>query len=328
MPATERRLVAKIPHHVWDRQLSPALVIGDGDVVTLETNDVSDHQIRRGDPARVVTELDRSRTYPLTGPIYVEGARRGDILAVEVLEVETASWGWTAILPERGLLPDDFRQPYIRYSALADGVVEFLPGIHLVQAPFFGTIGVAPDRSGPIPVRPPHEGGGNIDTRQLSRGSILYLPVLVEGALLSAGDGHAVQGDGEVCLTAIECDLSAQLRLRVIRGRSLPPSTYQFLSPRGDSLPRDGGPVAFGSSASGPDLRENARNAVRGLIEWLQREHDLSAEDAYLLCSLAAELRISQIVNEPNFCVTALLPLAIFPSPRSRGEGRVGGSHG
>lgn len=332
LPATERRLAADVAHHVWDRQLSPALVIGDGDVVTLETNDVSDHQIRRGDPVTVVTQLDRSRTYPLTGPIYIDGAHPGDVLAVEVVDVATASWGWTAIFPQRGLLPDDFPGPYIRYTSLADGAAEFLPGIRLDLAPFFGTIGVAPDRSGPIPVRPPHEGGGNIDTRQLVRGSVLYLPVLVEGALLSAGDGHAVQGDGEVCLTAIECDLSAQLRVRVIRGRSLPPATYQFLSPSLGSQPANGGTAAYGSSASGPDLKENARNAVRGLVEWLQREHDLAAEDAYLLCSLAAELRISQIVNEPNFCVTALLPLSIFnlpppsggsvfPSPRLRGGG-------
>ena len=289
------------------------LTVGDGEVVTLETQDVSGHQVHRGDPAQVVSELDRSRTYPLSGPIFVKGARRGDVLAVEILEAAPAPWGWTAIFPNRGLLPDDFPGPYIRYSQLGGDRVDFLPGISLPLQPFFGTIGVAPDREGPIPIRPPHEGGGNIDTRQLSCGSILYLPVLVDGALLSAGDGHAVQGDGEVCLTAIECDLTVTVRVRVVKDRSLPAHTYQFMAADANlPLGRDGTAACVGSAASGPDLKENARNAVRGLIDWVQREHHLSAEDAYLLCSLAADLRISQIVNEPNFCVTATLPISVF----------------
>ncbi len=317
MLAAKHRISGDHPHHAWDRTLTPAVRIKAGDVITLETQDVSGHQVHRGDPASVVTELDRTRTYPLSGPVFVDGAHPGDVLAIDILEVEPASWGWTAIFPNRGLLPDDFPGPYIRFSDLTGTGIEFLPGITLPRSPFFGTIGVAPDRPGPVAVRPPHEGGGNIDTRQLTAGATLFLPVLVEGALLSAGDGHAVQGEGEVCLTAIECDLVATIRVNVLADRALASHTYQFTAPRAN-LPADGtaGTSAdgrcFGSSASGPDLRENARNAVRGLIEWMQREHQLAGEDAYLLCSLAADLRISQLVNEPNWCVTALLPLSIF----------------
>jgi acetamidase/formamidase len=279
-------------------------------VLEIATRDVYDGQLRYGDPGERLSEIDRTRAYPLTGPIFVEGARPGDVLAIEMLDVQAGAWGWTAILPGRGLLPDDFPNAYVRYSTMHEGQVEFLPGLALSVAPFLGTIGVAPDRPGPIPVRPPHEGGGNIDTRQLGRGSTLFLPVLAEGGLLSMGDGHAVQGDGEVCLTAVECELRAEVRLSIVRDHSVRPHTYEFTT--SDASHPANGARSFGSSASGPDLRENARNAIRGLISWLEREHHLSAEDAYLLCSLAAELRISQLVNDPNSCVTALMPLSIF----------------
>ena len=310
MAVTEYRLGSQAPHFVWDRALAPAMRIRSGDVVSLKTQEVSGGQVHPGDPAEAVARFDRSRVYPLTGPIYVDEARPGDVLAIEMLAITQGEWGWTANIPGRGLLADEFPDPYIRYFELhGRTAVPFRDGITVPLAPFPGTIGVAPDVDGPIPVRPPHQGGGNIDTRQLTAGSTLYLPVLNEGALLSVGDGHAAQADGEVCVTGIECDLTLTMRVSVVTGRSLPAHTYQL---------RTAGPVtppaapSYGSSASGPDLKENARGAVRGLVDWLQREHGLTRVDAYLLCSLVADLRISQLVNEPNFCVTALLPLAIF----------------
>ena len=317
MQATEHRLEREAVHFQWDRSLSPALRIRDGETVHLRTREVSGGQVQYGAPTAVVTRLDRSRTYPLTGPVYVEAARPGDVLALEMLEIIPGDWGWTAIFPGRGLLAEDFPDPYIRYFELGDrSRVEFRPGVSIPVAPFCGTIGVAPGDPGPIPVRPPHQGGGNIDTRQLTRDSVLYLPVLVEGALLSLGDGHAAQGDGEVCLTGIECDLTVAVRVTLVKGRSLRPRTYQLRTAD------DASPSAirrFGSSASGPDLKEDARNAVRGLIDWLGHEWRLSREDAYILCSLSASLRISQIVNEPNYCVTALLPLSIFEGEPAHG---------
>jgi acetamidase/formamidase len=315
--ATEHRLTQQHRHFQWDRRLPPAIRVRSGDVIRLETQEVSGGQVRPGDPADAVVRMDRSRVYPLTGPIYVEEARPGDVLAIEMLEVSTGTWGWTANIPGRGLLADEFPDPYIRYFRLDGGAaVPFADGITLPLAPFFGTIGVAPDVDGPLPVRPPHAGGGNIDTRQLSEGSTLYLPVLNEGGLLSAGDGHAAQGDGEVCVTGIECDLTATIRVSVLRNRSLKPGTYQLETVDGQ---RPQTTRSIGLSASGPDLKEDARDAVRALIEWLQRERRLSRVDAYLLCSLAADLRISQVVNEPNYCVTALLPLALFDGEAGRG---------
>jgi acetamidase/formamidase len=308
--AADHRLGREARHFQWDRGLSPAATVRSGDVIRLETQEVSGGQVQVGAPAEMVARLDRSRFYPLTGPVYVEGAVPGNVLKVEMLEIRPGGWGWTANFPGRGLLPDDFPDPYIRYFDL-DGRTEvaFAPGVTLPLDPFCGTIGVAADEAGPLPVRPPHAGGGNIDTRQLVEGSTLYLPVLVDGALLSVGDGHAAQGDGEVCLTAIECDLTVTVRLSLLTGHSLSPHTYQTLS----APVRDPSRMQrFGSSATGPDLMENARNAVRGLIDWLVRQHGLGREDAYLLCSLAADLHISQLVNDPNYGVTAWLPLSIF----------------
>lgn len=306
----EHWVASEAIHHRWDKNLAPALAIRSGDVVHLQTQEVSGGQITFGAPATVAAGLDTTKTYPLAGPILVEGAMPGDVLEVEMLELLPGAWGWTAIIPGRGLLGTDFDHAYIRYFTLDDqDRVEFRPGISIPVAPFCGTIGVAPDRSESLPVRPPHEGGGNIDDRRLTEGSKLYLPVQVKGALLSVGDCHAAQGDGEVCVTGLECDMQLTLRISTIRGRPLQPWTHQVITARG---PDEAAAAQFCTAASGPDLMENARTAVRGLISWLEQQHHLSREDAYVLCSLAADLRIGQIVNAPSWTVSACLPLTLF----------------
>jgi acetamidase/formamidase len=311
----EHWLPGEAVHHRWDKTLAPALAIRSGDVVHLQTREVSGGQITLGAPAAVAASLDTSKTYPLAGPILVEGALPGDVLEIEMLELRPGDWGWTAIIPGRGLLANDFDQPYIRYFALDDPHrVEMRPGITIPVAPFCGTIGVAPDRSESLPARPPQEGGGNIDDRRLTEGSKLYLPVLVQGALLSVGDCHAAQGDGEVCVTGLECDMQVTLRISSLHGRPMPAWTHQVVT--------SGGPAETASpqicmAASGPDLMENARVAIRQLIGWLEQRHQLSREDAYVLCSLAADLRIGQVVNAPNWTVSACLPLTLFDATRA-----------
>ncbi len=315
----EAWLASEKVHFRWDKTLAPALAIRSGDVVHLQTRDVSGGQITLGAPASVAASLDTSKTYPLAGPIMVEDALPGDVLEVEMLELRPGAWGWTAIIPGRGLLATDFDQPYIRYFALTDlHRAELRPGISISLAPFCGTIGVAPDRSEPTPVRPPHEGGGNIDDRRLTEGSKLYLPVQVKGALLSVGDCHAAQGDGEVCLTGLECDMQVTLRVSAIRGRQMPPWTHQVITAH---RPAQTATAEICMAASGPDLMENARTAIREMISWLEQQHDLSREDAYVLCSLAADLRIGQIVNVPNWTVSACLPLSVFGASLAAGTG-------
>ena len=300
-------------HYKWDNSLSPAIEIDAGDVVHFETEEVSDGQIRPGCDHSALTELDFDRLYPLAGPVFVRGAEPGDVLEVEMLSLRPLDWGWTGILPGLGLLAEDFTEPYIRHFDLTNGeYAELRADIRIPIQPFCGTMGVATDEPGPIDVLPPTRGAGNIDTRHLNVGTKLYLPVLVPGALFSAGDCHAAQGDGEVCVTGIECPMAFTLRFDVRRGRSLKPWRYQFVTPPGPLQPRYDEKGYFASTALGPDLMENARNAVRDVIEWLVAEKGLSREDAYVLCSLAADLKISQIVDQPNFGVSAYLALSVF----------------
>jgi acetamidase/formamidase len=302
-------------HYKWDNSLPPVIEIDPGDVVHFETEEVTDGQVTQGADASVLTQLDFDRLYPLAGPVHVRGADPGDALEVEMLSLRPLDWGWTGIIPGLGLLAEDFKKPYIRHFDLANGeYAELRQDIRIPLQPFCGTMGVATDDPGPLAVLPPTKGAGNIDTRHLNVGTKLYLPVFVPGAHFSAGDCHAAQGDGEVCVTGIECPMAFSLRFAVRKGRSIKPWRYQFVTPPGSLQPRSDERGYFASTALGPDLMENARNAVRDVIDWLVAEKDLTREDAYVLCSLAADLKISQIVDQPNWGVSAYLALSVFQS--------------
>src|SRR5688572_21214176 len=206
-------------HYTWDAGNAPVIEIDPGDTVVVTTRDVSDNQVHPGADASVIPAMDWDRVYPLAGPIAVEGARPGDTLVVEILDLHTQGWGWTAILPGLGLLPDDFPDPYLRIFDLTLGdVASFREDIEIPLEPFFGTMGVCPAGATQQPVMPPGTFGGNLDTRQLIRGTTLYLPVQVEGALFSCGDAHGAQGDGEVCVTGLEAPMYGALRFGLERG--------------------------------------------------------------------------------------------------------------
>ncbi len=313
MSAVEHSIKRGTVHYKWDNSLPPAVEVASGDVVHFETEEVSDGQIRPGSPASALTSLDFDRLYPLAGPVFVKGAEPGDVLEIEMLELRPLEWGWTALIPGLGLLAEDFPEPYIRHFDLTDRESTSLgDSVRIPLQPFCGTMGVATDEAGPLDVLPPTKGAGNIDTRHLNVGAKLYLPVFVKGGLFSAGDCHATQGDGEVCVTGIECPMAFTLRFQVIKGRTIKPWRYQFVTPPGSLQSRSDAKGYFATTALGPDLMENARNAIRDLIEWLGTEHGLSREDAYVLCSLAADLKISQIVDQPNWGVSAYMSLAVF----------------
>jgi len=301
-------------HYKWDRTNAPAVEIEPGDVVHFDTEEVTSGQLKKGDPAEKLTQLDFNRLYPLGGPVYVKGAKAGDVLEVDILSLQPGAWGWTGLIPGLGLLASDFPDPYVRYFDLGNRkTAELRHDIHIPVAPFCGTMGVALDVDGPVDVLPPTKGAGNIDTRHLTAGTKLYLPVYVDGALFSAGDCHGAQGDGEVCVTGIECPMTFSLRFSLKRGASLRPWSYQFVTPPAASLqPASDSKGYHAATALGPDLMENARNAVRDTIGWVSAEHGLSREDAYILCSLAGDLRISQIVDQPNWGVSFYLPLSVF----------------
>jgi acetamidase/formamidase len=300
-------------HYKWDNGIPPAIEIDPGDTIHFETEEVTDGQVTPGCPASVLGAIDFDRLYPLAGPVFVRGAEPGDVLEVEMLRLQPLDWGWTGILPGLGLLPEDFTEPYIRHFDLSNGEYAELRGdVRIPVQPFCGTMGVATDEPGQHAVLPPTKGAGNIDTRHLNVGARLSLPVFVPGALFSAGDCHAAQGDGEVCVTGIECPMQFSLRFGLRKDRALRPWSYQFVTPPGPLQPRSDERGYFACTALGPDLMENARNAVRDLIDWLVAEKDLSREDAYVLCSLAADLKISQIVDQPNWGVSAYLALSVF----------------
>jgi acetamidase/formamidase len=298
-------------NYVWDNSLVPALEVESGEAVELHVRDASDEQIHRDSGVEDVTKLDFSHVNPVSGPVFVKSARPGDVLAVELLEFRPPKWGWTAIIPEFGLLADEFPDPWLRISEVdaETATVRFADGIAVPYCPFPGTIGVAPSEPGEHPILPPSRFGGNMDTKHLRAGATLFLPVGAEGALFSLGDTHAAQGDGEVCGTAVEAAMDVVLRLSVRRDFEIQAPQYHL--PRG-ALAQTEESSYHVCTAVGPDLMEGARDAVRATISYLGERYGLDREEAYALASVAIDLRIHEIVDAPNWVVGAFVPESIF----------------
>jgi acetamidase/formamidase len=299
------------PHAFWDNAHPPRARVEPREVVVLETLEGTG-QITPESLHAALANLDPTLIHPLTGPVYVVGAEPGDILEVEVLSLEHKGWGWNGVIPGFGLLGQEFSTPYIHHYELAGEECLFGSGIRIPYEPFCGVMGVAPAERGRLDTWPPRANGGNVDVRHLTPGTIVRLPVLVEGALFSAGDCHAAQGDGEINGTGIECPMTVTLRLGVSKDGPIP--ELQFITPPGRRLTRADEGGYFVTTAHGPDLFEDARRAVRYVIDHLEGERGLTREQAYCLCGAAVDLKISEIVDEPNWIVSAYLPLAIFES--------------
>jgi acetamidase/formamidase len=257
-------------HGTWDRAIAPAIHIAPGDTIVVEMENASGGQLAHDSDLAALKALDFSRINPVTGPIFVEGARPGDALVVEILELEVDAWGWTANIPGFGLLADRFRDPALRTSRIKNGTVELFTGMTLPSVPMIGTIGVAPAAGGSFSVVPPTRNGGNMDIRHVGAGATLYLPVAVDGGLLSLGDGHAAQGDGEVCGTAIETASRATIRVSLERERHLP-APMLLSDPRSQRTGR-----AFATTGIGPDLFIAAREATSAMIAEIVRRTSLS----------------------------------------------------
>jgi acetamidase/formamidase len=299
-------------HFGWDNANPPALTVAPGTTLEFECNDASGGQLSAKSTLADVAKLDFSRVNPVTGPIYVAGAEPGDALKVTIEGFIPSSFGWTANIPGFGLLADQFPDAALKIWSLdpagkAPAVYSSLARVPL--KPFAGTIGVALAEPGLHSVVPPRRVGGNLDIRDLSVGSVLYLPVEVAGGLFSVGDTHAAQGDGEVGGTAIESPMTAVLTLDVEKRANL--RTPRFTAP---------GPVTRHFDAKGydvttgidPDLKEGARSAVSQMIDLLTARHGMTAVDAYMLCSVCADLRISEIVDVPNWVVSFYFPRVVF----------------
>ncbi len=299
-------------HFGWDNSIPPVLEIESGEDVELEVRDASGGQLTRESDLAAVAALDFSRVNPVTGPVFVKGAKRGDVLAVEILELRPRDWGWTAIIPGFGLLADEFTEPWLRISHVDAGArrVRFGGGITLPYDPFPGTIGVAPEEPGEHSIVPPRKWGGNMDIRHLRPGTTLLLPVAVDGALFSVGDTHAAMGDGEVCGTAVEAPMDIVVRLSVRTDLRI--DAPQFVIPATAAPPKRREAGIHVCTGVGPDLFEASRDATRSLVDHLIEHRGRDRQEAYAIASVAADLRIHEIVDAPNWVVGAFLPLDIF----------------
>lgn len=299
-------------HHAWDNSLEPVLTIAPGATVTFDVTDASSGQITPQSTAAVFSDYDSTRVNPVTGPVFVDGAEPGDVLVVRLESYAPSGWGWTANIPGFGLLAEDFPEAALlhwHYEPDGSRPLLFADVAQIPLSPFTGTIGVAPGEAGAHAIIPPRRVGGNMDVRDLVAGSVLYLPVEAKGALLSIGDTHAAQGDGEVCGTAIESPMQVTASVDLLKNEPLAMPRLDRPEAR---TPTSAGGRIWVTTGIGPDLHEAARAAVRGMVDLLARERGLAAIDAYMLCSVAGDLKISQIVDAPNWTVSFEMPQSIF----------------
>jgi acetamidase/formamidase len=307
----EHALPAEPTHSRWNRTLPPRLSIDSGDTVQFECVDASGAQVHPRMTLDQYLAIDRNKIHALTGPVHVNGAEPGDVLQIDVLEVAHKGWGWTSVVEGLGFLKHRFAEPFFFLWELEQEVSRSLAPATVPLRPFCGVMGVAPAEDGEFRTRPPGIFGGNMDVRELCSGATLYLPVQNRGALFSAGDAHAAQGDGEVCINGIECPVDATLRFQLHKGRALP-------GPLVESAPRVKQDIesAWMVVESAVDATAAARAATSRMIDLLVDRWGFSDVHAYLLCSVALHLKWSQVVNEPMFTVSAAMPKHVLPARR------------
>jgi acetamidase/formamidase len=307
----ELRAVPQTVHTgFFDSAVPPVLMIDSGDTVILSTVMLFDNQLRRGMTFEELGALRQGyaerKTGPhtLTGPIFVNGAEPGDVLEVRIQKLAPIDYGVNLNLPGEagaGGLPEDFPDPQVKTLYFDTGRKEaaFSPDISIPLRPFFGVIGVAPRPGEKRPAAVPDYFGGNIDNKELVAGTTLYLPVSAKGALFSCGDVHAAQGDGEVNLSAIETALKEGVLQFIVR------KDIKLERPMGET------PTHWITMGFHKDLNEAVKIALRDAIQFLITTKGLTPNDAYSLCSIAVDLRVTQIVDG-NKGIHAMIPKAIF----------------
>jgi len=348
-------------HNRWHPDIAPVIEAAPGEEVALETRDASDLQIGPQTSVKDLEKIERTVAHPLTGPVYVKDAEPGDLLEIEYLDIVPERYGWTRFSPGFGFLPDLFDHYFVAHWNITREYATSpqLPGVRIPNGAFMGTAGVAPSHAqlrrwssreqellerggrvfppttlGAVPPAgkaaeeglrtiPPRENCGNADVKQLTKGSKLFIPVAVAGALYSVGDGHFAQGDSECCGTAIEMGATAVVRFRlhkqearnknIVWPRFAHPGYFQ---PPEYGMPRNfiatmGMPITPEGKNESCDITLASRNAVIEMIQLLQ-ERGWSREQAYVICSVAVDLRVSNVVDVPNVTVSAILPEDIF----------------
>lgn len=299
-------------HFGWDNSFAPAERVAPGSTIEFQCLDSSGGQLQADSTVADVARLDFATVNPVTGPIFVEGAEPGDALKVTIEMFKPSGFGWTANIPGFGLLADDFKEPALniwKYDAASLEPALFGKNARVPLKPFAGTIGNALAEKGHHSVVPPRRVGGNLDIRDLAAGTTLYLPVEVAGALFSVGDTHAAQGDGEVCGTAIESPMDVVLKLDLVKDARLKTPRFTTPGPVTRHLDAKGYEVTTGI---GPDLMTGAREAVAQMVDLLAGRYQIDPVEAYMLASVCGDLRISEIVDMPNWVVSFYFPRCVF----------------
>ncbi|PAQ11735.1 acetamidase/formamidase family protein [Mesorhizobium temperatum] len=299
-------------HFGWDNSFVPTERVAPGSTIEFQCLDSSGGQLQADSTVADVAKLDFDRINPVTGPIFVEGAEPGDALKVTIEMFKPSGFGWTGNIPGFGLLADDFPEPALNiwtYDAVSLEPALFGRQARVPLKPFAGTIGNALAEMGLHSVVPPRRVGGNLDIRDLAAGTTLYLPVEVAGALFSVGDTHAAQGDGEVCGTAIESPMDVVLKLDLVKDARLKTPRFTTPGPVTRHLDAKGYEVTTGI---GPDLMTGAREAVSQMIDLLAGRYGMEPVEAYMLVSVCGDLRISEIVDMPNWVVSFYFPRCVF----------------
>jgi acetamidase/formamidase len=305
-------------HAAWDNSLDPVLTVEPGDVVRFECRDAVDRQVDVQTTAADVPDISFDPVHPLTGPVAVEGAQPGDVLEVELLDLQHKGWGYTMFFPgemDLGLLPEDFEDPGIHVWDLEGDVGTFVDGIEVPLDPFPGVAGVAPAETGEHDTLPPRSVGGNMDVKHMTAGSTVYFPVECEGALFSTGDCHAAQGDGEVSVTGVEAPMFVTARFDVRSDMDVEQPQFETTGP---FTPTGVDEPMYGTTGIDSDLMEATKKATRHMITHLHEERGLSRAEAYILCSAAVDLKINEVVDAPNWTVSAYVPESIFPEELRR----------
>ncbi|MCP9290743.1 acetamidase/formamidase family protein [Gracilimonas sediminicola] len=301
-PEVDFELTSDQTHNRWSSAIEPVLTVPSGSVIKVGTEEASDQQLDVNSTLEDLANLSFDPIHPLTGPVYVENAEPGDVLKVTLHKIEMGDWGWTAIVPGFGFLADEFTEPYLKTFELGKDkkTAKFSENIEIPLKPFPGVMGVAPDTEEMLSTIPPRENGGNMDDPNITEGSVVYFPVLVEGALFSIGDTHAAQGHGEVCGTAIEAPMNIIYEVEVIKGgRTISEPQYET-----DDY--------YAVTAFATTIDEAARKATRYMIDFLEEEKGMDRQDAYALCSLAGDLKIAEVVDVPHMLVSMHIPKDIF----------------
>jgi acetamidase/formamidase len=300
-------LSAAPTHSRWNAAIPPRLTISSGDTVHFECVDSSGAQVTPSTTLESLAHIDRGLIHALTGPVAIHNAQPGDVLQVDILSVRHIGWGWSNVIPGLGFLKQRFANPFLFHWHLDATTTESLAPAIVPLRPFCGIMGVAPAEHGEFRTRAPGAFGGNLDVRELSTGATLYLPVQQPLALFSCGDAHAAQGDGEVCINGIECPAKVDLRFHLHKQTPLHGPLLE--SPEIQDAP---GP-AWVIVESHIDALTAAQIATDRMVDLLIDRWSFEPYHAYLLCSVAMNLRISQVVNEPMITVSASIAKSILP---------------